>query len=314
MTAAILLGALALDAAIGDPDRLWRRAPHPVVLFGRAIAWTDGRFNREGDPARRRRIAGALTIAALVLGSVAAGAVLLALLRALGPLGWVLEAVIVAVLLASRSLFEHVAAVRDGLGAGLHVGRRAVSMIVGRDPDLLDRDGVARAAIESLAENFADGVVAPALWYLVGGLPGILAYKMVNTADSMIGHRSARHLHFGWASARLDDAMNWPAARLTALLVALVRPRAVLAGWRTIAADASVHRSPNAGWPEAAMACALGLALGGPRSYGDGVLDEPWLNARGSRCATPGDIARALHVYRDACVVLAAAVAVLAFA
>ena len=314
MTPIILLAALGLDALLGDPDWLWRRAPHPVVVVGRAIAWMDERWNRARDGAVRGKLAGFGAVMVLVLGSVWLGLALASAFERIGALGAGLEIALVAILLAQRSLAAHVGAVRDGLRSGLPAGRRAVSMIVGRDTSRLDESGVARGAIESLAENFADGVVAPAMWYLIGGLPGMLAYKAVNTADSMIGHRSERYRLFGWASARLDDVMNWPAARLAAMLLLAVRPRGVAVSWRSIRADAARHRSPNAGWPEAAMAAILGLALGGPRSYGDGTLNEPYINADGRRSATVYDIQRALAVFRDACLALAALVGVLAIA
>lgn len=314
MTPIILLAALGLDALLGDPDWLWRRAPHPVVVVGRAIAWMDERWNRTQDGAVRGKLAGIGAVMVLVLGSVSLGLALASAFERIGALGAVLEIALVAILLAQRSLAAHVGAVRDGLRSGLPAGRRAVSMIVGRDTSRLDESGVARGAIESLAENFADGVVAPAMWYLIGGLPGMLAYKAVNTADSMIGHRSERYRLFGWASARLDDVMNWPAARLAAMLLLAVRPRGVAGSWQSIRADAARHRSPNAGWPEAAMAAILGLALGGPRSYGDGTLNEPYINADGRRSATVYDIQRALAVFRDACLALAVLVGVLAIA
>lgn len=314
MSAVVLLAALGLDAAVGDPDWLWRRAPHPVVVVGRLIGTLDERWNRADDAFGRRRALGIAAILVVVVITGAAGSALAIAFERMGWLGFVLEVVVVAVLLAQRSLAEHVAAVRDGLHRSIERGRRAVSMIVGRDPERLDGAGVARAAIESLAENFADGVVAPALWYLIGGLPGVLVYKAVNTADSMIGHRSERHEAFGWAAARLDDAMNWPAARISAGLIAVARPSRAFAALRTAWRDAPVHRSPNAGWPEAAMAGTLGLALGGPRSYGDGVLEEPVINAAGRRAATAQNIAEALGVLRDACVALAVLVAAIAIA
>ena len=313
MSAIVLVAAIGLDALVGDPDVLWRRVPHPVVLFGRAIGLADGRFNREGDADARRKALGAATMVLLIGGAAVIGLEIDLLTGSLGPFGWALEVVVVAVLLAGRSLADHVVAVREGLGHGLEAGRYAVSMIVGRDPELLDEAGVARAAIESLAENFADGVVAPALWYLAAGLPGLLVYKLVNTADSMIGHRSTRHLHFGWAAARLDDGMNWPAARLTAVMILATSPRSI-AGWRGIANDAARHRSPNAGWPEAAMATVLGIALGGPRSYGQGVLNEPWLNAGGRRVVATSDIDDAIRVYRDALLIFSSCIAFLALA
>ena len=306
----MLLLALALDAWVGDPDWLWRRAPHPVVLFGRLIDALDARLNR-GDEAARAR-GGLVATVLLVATSIGAGALLAALLGALGWIGAAIEIVVVAVFLAQRSLHEHVARVADGLSRSLAEGRRAVAMVVGRDPDALDRSGVARAAIESLAENLSDGVVAPAFWYLVGGLPGLLAYKMVNTADSMIGHRTERHEAFGASAARLDDALNWVPARLSVGLVALARPArfgAIVAAARL---DAPRHRSPNAGWPEAAWAAATGLALGGPRSYGAGTLSEPVLNAAGRRTADAGDIRASLALFARVCLVQAGLVAGLA--
>ena len=277
--ATILILALLLDAWLGEPRWLWDRVPHPAVLAGRAIGWADTRFNRGRD--RRRR--GALVLAGLVLAAAFAGGLIAAL-----PDGGLLEVLAVAVLLAQRSLADHVAAVGDGLRRSLADGRRAVARIVGRDPAALDRAGVARAAIESAAENFSDGVIAPAFWYLVAGLPGIAVYKLVNTADSMIGHRTARHQQFGWAAARLDDLMNWVPARLAAGLLALAHGSG--AAWRVVRADARRHRSPNAGWPEAAMAGLLGVALSGPRSY-DGVMrEEPYVNVTGRRDPGPAEI------------------------
>lgn len=311
-----LLLALGLDRLVGDPDGLWRRVPHPVVHFGRAIASLDRRFNREADAPARRKIMGIAAILVLLALAVGLGLALRALFGLFGPAGLLLEACVAAIFLAQKSLGAHVEAVREGLATGLAEGCRAVSMIVGRDPEGLDEAGVARAAIESLAENASDGIVAPALAFLVAGLPGLLAYKMLNTADSMIGHLSARHRDFGWAAARLDDAANWVPARLTALLFALLGPapaRAMRAAWR----DGPLHRSVNAGWPEAAMAGALGLALGGPRSYGELHVEAPMLNGEGRREATANDIARALALFARLCnaliaLVLAALLAALA--
>jgi adenosylcobinamide-phosphate synthase len=216
----ILFAAVVLDRMVGDPDWLWRRLRHPVVLFGGAIAWTDRHMNRETDTPSRRRAMGCVAIIALVSVAIAGGLLIVASLRLWGIFGLVLEAVCVAILLAQKSLSDHVGAVSQGLRqGGLAGGRQAVSMIVGRDPETLDAPAVSRAAIESLAENFSDGVVAPVLWYLVFGLPGLFAYKMINTADSMIGHRNERYEDFGKAAARLDDVANWPAARLSAVLL-----------------------------------------------------------------------------------------------
>ncbi|MEX2629916.1 MAG: adenosylcobinamide-phosphate synthase CbiB [Tistlia sp.] len=296
----LLLLALLLDAVVGDPAWLWRRLPHPVALAGRAIDRLDRRLNRSGVPPWRARLAGAAGLAVLLGAAVLLGLAL----EALGI--WPLEVVLVATLLAQRSLYEHVAAVAaalqgDGAGANLEAGRRAVARIVGRDPERLDAAGVCRAAIESLAENFSDGVVAPALWYAVGGLPGLFAYKVLNTADSMIGHRSERHRHFGWAAARLDDLVNLPASRLSALLIALARPQRLPQALGAVRRDAGRHRSPNAGWPEAAMAGSLGLALAGPRAYAEGVVEDAWMNQGAESDAGPGDVERALRRYRDAC-------------
>jgi adenosylcobinamide-phosphate synthase len=236
----------------------------------------------------------------------------------LGLPGMMFEIVIVAVFLAQKSLADHVGAVADGFReSGLEGGRRAVSMIVGRDPETLDEAGVSRAAIESLAENFSDGVVAPAFWYAVFGLPGLLAYKMLNTADSMIGHLNDRHRDFGRTAARLDDAANWPAARISAFLIAagagIVKGgSAMKRAAATALTDSGLHRSPNAGWPEAAMAGALNLALAGPRRYGGELVMEASLNAGGRRQAGAVDIASALIVFNKSCDCLALLVLLLA--
>jgi adenosylcobinamide-phosphate synthase len=294
----VLVGALVLDAIIGDPDWLWRRWPHPVVWFGRLIAAGEQSLNRTAWRDSTRRLAGAAGLVALVAIALLAGFILDALLRLLlaGP---ILIALAASILIAQRSLYDHVARVHDAFGqGGLPAARVAVSMIVGRDPDSLDEAGVARAAIESAAENFSDGV-APAFWFAVLGLPGLVAYKAVNTADSMIGHLSPRYRDFGWASARFDDLVNLVPARLSGVLVACAAPQAggrIGEALRTMWRDAGIHRSPNAGWPEASMAGALGLALAGPRVYAAGKVDEPFLNASGRRLARAIDIARALRV------------------
>jgi len=280
-TGLILAGALLLDAALGEPAWLWSRIPHPAVLMGRAVEEGNKAFNTGPN----RKAAGAVMIAGFAICAIALGYVIAA-----G--GWILELVAVAILLAQRSLAQHVAEVARGLGRDLGEARRAVGLIVGRDTATMSPEDIARAAIESAAENLSDGVVAPAFWYLLFGLPGILVYKIVNTADSMIGHRTPRHEAFGWAAARLDDLLNFVPARLTALLIAALDGK--LGDWRAIAADARLHRSPNAGWPEAAMARGLGLALSGPRSYEGVRQDFPFVNAPGSRDAGPGDVDRAV--------------------
>jgi adenosylcobinamide-phosphate synthase len=283
----MLAAALILDALVGEPPALWSRSPHPVVLLGRLVGWLDRRLNT--GPDRRRN--GVLAVLALLLVALP-----LPLLIAALPFGWVLEVLGAAILLAQRSLAEHVGAVADALDGSLAEGRGAVARIVGRDPGSLDRAGVARAAVESAAENFSDGVVAPAFWFAVGGLPGIVLYKAVNTADSMIGHRTPRYLEFGRAAARLDDALNWIPARLAGLLICLagLLPRLSSRALGTMWRDARLHRSPNAGWPEAATAAVLGLALAGPRIYGGVLTDDAYLNAEGNRDAMPDDIRRAV--------------------
>lgn len=314
MTLLITLTALLVDRFIGDPDWLWRRLPHPVVLFGRTIGWVDRRFNRPDTPERQRRLAGAVSILLLLALALIAGWCLQLVFRSAGFPGFLVEVLVVAVLLAQKSLSDHVLRVVAGLRQeGLAGGRAAVSMIVGRDPDRLDKAGVCRAAIESLAENFSDGVVAPVCWYVVLGLPGLLAYKMLNTADSMIGHKTERHLAFGWASARLDDLANLPAARLSALLIAggaAIRAshERASSAWRIAMRDQGLHRSPNSGWPEAAMAGALDVQLAGPRVYGGQTVEEPMMNATGRADISTRDIEQAVKIFRAACWILAAIV------
>ena len=297
---AVLALALLLDALLGEPSWLYNRIGHPVVAIGRLIGGLDVRFNDERHAAGARRRAGILVMALLVLVHAALGG-LLTWLYALTPLDLVLEAVVCALLLAGRSLYDHVARVALGLETqGLEGGRREIAHLVGRDPRTLDEAGVARGAIESLAENFSDGVIAPWFWYALFGLPGLLVYKAVNTADSMIGHRNARYRDFGWAAARLDDVMNLAPARLSGALLAatawLASWERGAAGWRAMRRDAPRHQSPNAGWPEAAMAGALGLALNGPRSYAGVVSDDAWMGD-GREAARPRDIRRALKLY-----------------
>lgn len=303
-SAIALLAALLLDRLVGDPPWLWRRLPHPVVLFGGAIERLDRAWNVPSHTERRRRYAGIVAICLLVAASALLGLAMQWALSRLGPAGIGLEACIIAIFLAQGSLRQHVEAVASGLSRSLADGRESVAMIVGRDPDQLDEAGICRAAIESLAENTSDGVVAPFLYAALFGLPGLLAYKMINTADSMIGHMSERHRAFGMAAARLDDLVNWPAARLTAMLFALAACNR--RAWRVAARDAPLHRSPNAGWPEAAMAAALGLSLGGPRRYGALAVNAPCLYAEGRRAANNSDIGRALALYGRSCSILAA--------
>ncbi len=317
MSIAITLLALLIEATLGYPGRLLRAIGHPVMWLGWMIGSLDRALNREDRSSAYRKTAG-FVAAVLIAAMPAAAAYGVERALSIVPLGLLLVAVLASTLIAQRSLYEHVERVaaaleREGLGGG----RRAVSQIVGRDPDVLDEAGVARAAIESLAENFSDGIVAPAFWLAVGGLAGGVAYKAVNTADSMIGHKTARHRDFGFASARLDDLVNLPASRLSALLIVLAavlsKDASAPGAWRAIFRDARHHRSPNAGWPEAAMAGALGLALAGPRVYG-GVLVDDATMGDGRREATSNDIRAALKLYRRADMILIVLVGVLALA
>lgn len=295
--------ALLIELMLGYPDWLVRSIGHPVTWMGRLIEALDHKLNHEQDAPARRRAAGAIALVAL---TAVAGVVGFALQHNLPrlPFGLLVLAVLASTLMAQRSLHAHVAQVASALERdGLEAGRQAVAQIVGRDPDALDEAGVARAAIESLAENFSDGVVAPAFWMAVAGLPGAAVYKTINTADSMIGHRTPRHGDFGFAAARLDDLVNLPASRLSAVLIvaaaALSSRTAAERAWRAVRRDAHHHRSPNAGYPEAAMAGALGLALAGPRRYG-GVLVEDAVMGSGRRDAGAADIRKALVLYHRA--------------
>jgi adenosylcobinamide-phosphate synthase len=280
----VLFGALLLDAWLGDMTMLFRRVPHPIALIGRAVAWLDVKLNREQRSEQARFARGIVTVTVLVI----------------------------AVLIAQRSLFDRVQAVGAALAdRGLQAGREEVRHIVGRDPQSLDAYGVARAGTESLAENFSDGVVAPVFWTVLFGLPGLFVYKTANTLDSMIGHLSPRYQSFGWAAARFDDLLNLVPARLSGVLIAVaaaVTPKASGVGaLRIMLRDAGKHRSPNAGWPEAAMAGALGIALAGPRRYAERVVEDPWLGDGRAR-VTPSDVHRALLIYVIACALLAVVV------
>jgi adenosylcobinamide-phosphate synthase len=279
------------------------------------IRFFDRRFNREYQSQEQRKSAGIASTAAMVALSAVVGILIQTIVQQF-PMGNILLALIASIFIAQRSLYQHVAQVRSAFAEdGLAGARKAVAMIVGRDPEQLDEAGICRAAIESCAENFSDGVVAPAFWLALLGLPGLIAYKAINTADSMIGHRSARYASFGWAAARLDDLVNLVPARLSALLLAIAAPIAgatIRASLRVVRRDASKHRSPNAGWPESAMAGALGVALAGPRRYATHIVDDPFINAEATSPAAPDDIGRALELYAAACVIEAAGYAALA--
>lgn len=302
----MLFMALAVDAMFGEMGPLFRLLPHPVVLLGRLVAALDRRLNKQSLPEGERKGRGVVLVALMVTLALGIGGAIAFAARAVPHL-WPLEVFAAATLVAQRSLFNHVDDVARALQHnGLEAGRYAVSRIVGRDPQSLDEHGVARAAIESLAENFADAVVAPVFWYAVLGLPGLLLYKAVNTLDSMVGYRNDKYRAFGWASARLDDVLNLVPARLAGLIIALSALFSArgnpLRALTTMVRDARHHKSPNSGWPEAAMAGALGLALGGPRKYPGLVVDEKWLGAGRAR-ATVADIDRALHLFSAACLV-----------
>ncbi|MEN8833200.1 MAG: adenosylcobinamide-phosphate synthase CbiB [Pacificibacter sp.] len=280
-TAFALCLALILDAVFGEPKWLWTRIPHPAVVMGRLIGWADTQFN--SGPHRKRN--GVIVLVCLVILAGAVGYVI-----ALVPH---LEIIVAAILIAHKSLIQHVKAVAKGLDSSLQDGRNTVAMIVGRDTAQMDAPAVTRAAIESAAENFSDGVIAPAFWFLIGGLPGLMIYKMVNTADSMIGYLTPKHSDFGWASARFDDLLNLVPARIT---MCMLMPWKTDEGasrvsvLRAIAKDARKHRSPNAGWPEAALSRSLGVALSGPRAYHGEMKDYPWVNETGRKTAQPADI------------------------
>ena len=303
---AIALGGLAIEAMAGYPAFLFRWIGHPVTWLGALIAALDRALNRETGSFERRRLLGAVALAAVLLASVGVGVFVqgLALLALPRAVAIFVLAILASSCLAQRSLDDHVRATGEALRrSGLEAGRRAVAMIVGRDTAGLDEAGVARAAIESLAENFSDGIVAPSLYLALGGLPGGLFYKAVNTADSMIGHRTPRYAAFGFAAAKLDDVVNWPAARLAALAIilaaALTPGASAIQAWRIMWRDARGHPSPNAGWPEAAMAGALGIRLGGARSYGGRLVEDAAMGDGAEAVAE--DIARALRLYRLAC-------------
>jgi adenosylcobinamide-phosphate synthase len=308
--------ALVLDALAGDPDWLYRRVPHPVALMGRALAAMEAAWNRDGLSDLLRLVAGGAATLILVGASAGLGVAIHLALRPFGW-GWAVEAVLMAVLVAQRSLYVHVRDVADALeGDGIEAGRKAVARIVGRDTGKLDEAGVSRAAIESLAENFSDGVVAPVFWAAIFGLPGLMAYKALNTADSMIGHRNERYRLFGRVAAKLDDAANYFPARFAGamLVLAAMLPTGAGASFisaaRTMLRDAGDHASPNAGVPEAAMAGALDIRLSGPRLYEGVVVEESWIG--NGRDPAPADIRRALRLFVVACAALFVVVAVLA--
>jgi adenosylcobinamide-phosphate synthase len=277
-----LVFALLLDAALGEPKWLWKRLPHPTVLIGGGISKATSWLNHTPN----QKSKGVILVILLVATACLFGA-------ALAQLGLVFQIIVAAILIAQKSLVQHMSAVADALRMSLEQGRNSVSMIVGRDTEKMNTPQVARAAIESGAENFSDGIVAPVFWFIIAGLPGLLVYKAVNTADSMIGYTTEEYLDFGWAAARLDDFANWIPARLAAIIIWLITGRAVR--WQKISQDASLHRSPNAGWPEAAMAYGIGVSLSGPRSYDGKMQNFSWVNANGEKYITSVDIERSVN-------------------
>lgn len=279
----VLVIAMLLDAVFGEPRLLWDRLPHPAVLMGRLVSRLDRSLNTGGD----RKSKGVLALSILCFSAAVLGSLL-------SQLGWVVEVMVAAILLAQKSLVDHVQAVASGLRVSLTEGRFAVSMIVSRDTKDMNESEVARAAIESAAENFSDGVIAPAFWFLIGGLPGMLVYKFVNTADSMIGYKNETYLEFGWAAARCDDLLNWLPARISMVLIVVFAARPI--EYKTIFSEARRHKSPNAGWPEAAMARAIDVALAGPRSYGGTLQHLPWVNAAGRQTINADDIDAAVRI------------------
>jgi adenosylcobinamide-phosphate synthase len=310
--------ALLIDAACGYPQWMFDRIGHPVSWIGRLIAWCEERWNRTGLSFAWRRFNGlaSLLLVLAVVGALSVGFEIVTEALLPAPLTVLLLGAAASTLIAQRSLYKHVAAVAEALeNDGVSAGRRAVGMIVGRDTAVLDEAAVSRAAIESLAENYSDGVVAPLFWMVVGGLPGAALYKAVNTADSMIGHKSERYLAFGWAAARLDDLVNLPASRLAALLLTIAAAFSpgldTRGALQSVLRDARRHRSPNAGWPEAALAGALNVRLAGPRSYGGTIVDDVWMGSGNSNLSA-ADIRRALRLYRLACLVQGGVVGLLA--
>lgn len=310
--------ALGIDKVFGEPDFIWKKIPHPIIWFGKTLEWMELAFNNADDRPFIKRRNGLIVLLMLLALAGSAGAFLHWVLRPAGVAGVIIESCIASVFLAHKSLIDHVGAVAQALhNGGLTKGRFAVAQIVGRDTHCLDASGVCRAAIESLAENFADGVIAPAFWFVIGGLPGLFAYKMLNTADSMIGHMNARYVDFGRAAAKFDDAANYVPARLTGLIyaaasyvtVGLTMAKRSLS---TMMRDAPLHRSPNSGWPEAALAGGLGIALAGPRIYKGITAHEPMINSSGVYVLAVGDIERAIALTNVAHVIFSVCILALA--
>lgn len=287
--------ALLVERFTGYPKELFARISHPVVWFGKLITLLDEKLNVPSVPAKEGRLRGVIALVILIAAAFIPAFIVARLVQHL-PMGWMAEALIATAFIAQKSMRDHVMAVYNAFGTSLPEARKAVSMIVGRDPAQLDESGVSKAALESLAENTSDGIVAPVLWYALLGLPGIVVYKAINTADSMIGHKSEKYLHFGWAAARFDDLVNLPASRLTGLLFAAAQPSQFSSVVAIMRRDAPKHQSPNAGWPEAAMAASLGLRFGGPRSYAGEMVDLPYMG-EGRDTMDRADILRGVKLF-----------------
>lgn len=303
--------ALLIERFAGYPQSLFDRISHPVVWIGKLIDWLDKQLNVKGVSPQEGRLRGAVAVL-ILLAAAFIPSYYVARFLTHWPFGWLAEALLATTLIAQKSLKDHVLAVYDGLGRSLAEGRQKVSLIVGRDPAQLDEAGVSKAALESLAENTSDGIVAPVLWYALLGLPGIAMYKAINTADSMIGHKNEKYQWFGWAAARLDDLVNLPASRLTGYLFAAAEPSRFRQIVEVMRRDAPKHGSPNAGWPEAAMAAALGVRFGGPRSYDGDMVDLPYMG-EGRDAITRDDIRRGLGVLSRAMWLLSFGLLIVAF-
>jgi adenosylcobinamide-phosphate synthase len=314
----LLLLALIVEAYVGEAKFIFKTVRHPIRIIGDVIGFFDTKLNREDRAERDRAFRGALVVAVIIILAISVGWSV-SWLSLNHPLGWIIEFLGLVSLLSARNLYDHVRDVAKGLRKSVNEGRSAVAHIVGRDPDNLDGPGVARAAIESLAENFGDGLIAPVFWYALFGFPGILVYKAVNTLDSMIGYKSPRYRAFGMTAARLDDVLNLIPARLAGLFIVFAsvfvptaKPAQAL---KVMLRDSRLHRSPNAGWPEGAMAGALSLSLAGPRHYNKQTINDPWIGG-GKTDVTPKDISKALYLYSIACLINAmwvSAIAILRF-
>lgn len=304
LRALLLILAILLDWLISDPKRLYSHILHPVQYMGEVLSWIERRLNKQTVSLTKQKLRGVFGLFFYLSIWLSVGIAISLICNVIGIWGMALEVLLAAILLSGRSLYEHVRDVNEALKfKTIEEARLSVGQIVGRDVTALDERGVARAAIESGAENLSDGFIAPVLFYFIAGLPGLIFYKAVNTADSMIGHKTQRFLGFGWAAARFDDLLNWVPARLTGFLIMIIAQFRYRNGgevFRVMMKDHSKHSSPNAGWPESAMAGALGIALAGPRVYFDVMKQDPWINAKGRLDTDAEDIWQALAVMKRA--------------